>query len=50
MPLTEPVSYHVKQKFTSVLSAYYATTVSAPITDSEVTYLNLVLKWRTDVL
>ena len=31
MPLAEPVTYHVKQKFTRVLSAYYATPVSAPI-------------------
>ena len=31
MPLTEPVTYHVKQKFTRVLSAYHATPVSAPV-------------------
>ena len=40
MPLSEPVSYHVKQKLTRVLSALHATPVSVPITDSQVTYLS----------
>ena len=40
MPLSEPVSYHVKQKLTRVLSAFHATPVSVPITDSQVTYLS----------
>ena len=39
MPLSEPVSYHVKQKLTRVLSVFHATPVSVPITDSQVTYL-----------
>ena len=34
VPLSEPVSYHVKQKLTRVLSAFHATPVSVPITDS----------------
>ena len=34
MPLSEPVSYHVKQKLTRVLSVFHATPVSVPITDS----------------
>ena len=34
MPLSEPVSYHVKQKLTRVLSVFHATPVSVPIKDS----------------
>ena len=34
------ISYHVKQYLTRVLSAFLATPVSVPITDSEVTYLS----------
>ena len=34
VPLSEPVSYHVKQKLTRVLSVFHATPVSVPITDS----------------
>ena len=34
VPLSEPVSYHVKQKLTRVLSAFHATPVSIPVTDS----------------
>ena len=33
MSLSEPVSYHVKQKLTRVLSVFHATPVSVPITD-----------------
>ena len=33
MPLSEPVSFHVKQKLTRVLSVFHATTVSVTITD-----------------
>ena len=42
MPLTEPVSYHVKQDLTLLLSAFHATPVSVPTTDThnEVTYLS----------
>ena len=40
MPLSKPVSYHVKQKLTRVLSVFHATPVSVPITDSLVTYLS----------
>ena len=40
MPLSEPVSYHVKQKLARVLSVFHATPVSVPITDSQVTYLS----------
>ena len=40
MPLSEPVSYHVKQKLTRVLSVFHATAVRVPITDSKVTYLS----------
>ena len=45
MPLSEPVSYDVKQKLTGVLSAFHATPVSVdvPITDSSVTYLSGLL-------
>ena len=32
--LSEPVSYHVKQKLTRVLSVFHATPVSVPIRDS----------------
>ena len=34
VPLSKPVSYHVKQKLTRVLSVFHATPVSVPITDS----------------
>ena len=40
VPFSEPVSYHVKQKLMRVLSAFHATPISVPITDSEVTYLS----------
>ena len=40
VPFSEPVSYHVKQKLKRVLSAFHATPISVPITDSEVTYLS----------
>ena len=40
MPVSEPVSYDVKQKLTRVLSVFHATHVSVPITDSYVTYLS----------
>ena len=33
VPLSEPVSYHVKQKLTRVVSAFHATPVRIPITD-----------------
>ena len=31
MPLSEPVSYHVKQKLTTVLSAFHATLISVSV-------------------
>ena len=34
VPVSEPVSYHVKQKLTRVLSVFHATPVIVPITDS----------------
>ena len=40
MPLSEPVSYHVKQELKRVLSAFHVTPVSVPRTDSQVTYLS----------
>ena len=42
VPLTEPVSYHVKQELTLLLGAFHATPVSVPVTDThnKVTYLS----------
>ena len=37
--MSEPVSCHVKQKLTRVLSAFHATPVSVPLKDSLVTCL-----------
>ena len=34
VPLSEPVSFHVKLELTTVLSAFHATPVNVPITDS----------------
>ena len=34
MPLSKPIDYHVKQKLKRSPSAFYATPVSVPITDS----------------
>ena len=46
VPLSELVSYHVKQKLTRVLSVFHATPVSVPITDSLSDLLKRALKCR----
>ena len=33
MPLSEPVSYHIKQKLTRVLSAFHVTHIIVPVTN-----------------
>ena len=40
VPLSEPVSYHVKQKLMRVLSAFHATPVSVP------GFVSDLLKWK----
>lgn len=38
--LSEPVSYHIKQKLTRTLSVFHATPISVPITDSSSEHLS----------